>query len=216
MSGAAWTQVFGRSTMGPGVYRLRETDQLDADRLEVALVAAGAWTSQRNSLYEPLVRAAALPGGASFRVVRRYGFFGLPEGLWVIGPRALRHVLRLLNTDPPKRRLSGETEEIASQEYIEAEWSQFTARPHVDLIGATLPWLRLQGSRNLERVRHVSPVSFPVTASKSQPPADLKHESDPDWEFDPRVRDGWFWVGAVEAAGPSGRLHVSPDGVRAE
>ncbi|MFI7336074.1 hypothetical protein [Micromonospora aurantiaca (nom. illeg.)] len=216
MNGAAWTQVFGRSTMGPGVYRLRETAQLDADTLEAALVGAGAWTSQRNSLYEPLVRAAALPGGASFRVVRRYGFFALPEGLWVIGPRALRHVLRLLNMDPPKRRLSGEAEEAPSEEYIEAEWSQFAAKPYLQLIGATLPWLRLQGSRDLERVRHASPVSFPVTATKSQPPADLQHGSDPYWEFDPRVRDGSFWVGAVEAAGPSGHLLLSPDGVKAD
>lgn len=198
-----WTHIFRRSTLGAGVYRLHETDPLDAESLEQGLIAAGACTVERASLYEPMVRAAALPGGATFRMVDRYGLQPLPAGTWVIGPRALRQVLRLLKLGQPRRRLSGETDEIPSVDDLEAEWSRYVATPIEDRVGATLPWLRLTGAQNLEQVRSASPVRFPVTATAADAAS-----------FDPSVRDGWFYMGVVQAKCREGLLRVSPDGVQ--
>lgn len=216
MSIGAWTQVFRKSSIGPDVYVLHETDQLDADKLEKVLLAAGAWISQRGSLYDATLRAAAVPGGAVFRVIHGYGIPGLPEKLWVIGPWALRHVLRLMDIDPPKRRLSTEADEIPTAEQLEAEWLQFSATPAEKQIGASLPWLRLTGSKDLDQVRSASPVTFPVVATENQSPTGPSGDLNHLLEFGPEVREGWFWKGSVHAEGPAGRRRVTADGLSAE
>jgi hypothetical protein len=166
MADQQWTTVFRRSKIGPGVYRLHETQGLDADLLEATVRSAGACVVQRVSLYEPTVRAAALPHGAMVRIVETYGLPRLPKGIWIANSHALRHILRLLELDPPKGRLSGDTELAPTYGELEAEWINFAAAPTLEQVGMALPWLLLSGSDNFEAVRESSPVAFPITTTK--------------------------------------------------
>ncbi|MBL7262079.1 hypothetical protein [Paractinoplanes lichenicola] len=153
MNNGPWTQFFRKSSMGPGVYALRGADTSAADRVEKTLRTAGLEIAERNTYREPVLHAAALPGGAMFRVVHGFGFGGMPMRLWVIGARPLRHVLRLLAVDQPVRRLSGEEGALPRIEELEAEWARFVARPAAEQIRASEPWLLLEGSANLETIR---------------------------------------------------------------
>ncbi|MGK5679750.1 hypothetical protein [Actinoplanes sp. URMC 104] len=196
--------VFPEASIGTGVFALRPSEQLDADRLEKTLRTAGIWFVERNSHPEPLIRAAAVPGGGVHRVVLGYGFGGMPEKLWVIGPRALRHVLRLLEVDQPPQRLPGEDGDIPTLDQLAAEWDRFARLPVEAQVGASVPWLSLTGRANLEEVRSAPPLTFPVPA----PPPGARRE------LGPRVR-GWFWTQPLEAVGPTERRRVTADGVSA-
>nr|CRL68250.1 hypothetical protein CPGR_00800 [Mycolicibacterium malmesburyense] len=92
--------VFKRSQLGPGCYIVRnDSDSAlqDADKRIVSeLILTGACAVSHWGMHQPVRRVTALPGGCFFEMVRRYAFMDLPERSWVLGPRPLRHILRLL------------------------------------------------------------------------------------------------------------------------
>lgn len=121
MSGP-WTLVFGRSRIG-GLYTVKSSE--DAV-LEQAL-RYGLPTAHRIDMREASVYAVAYLDGAVVEL-GSYGFGGLPAGVRVIGPRAMRHLCLHLDLDPPTRPLRGELT-VPSEQALREEFGFFLASP---------------------------------------------------------------------------------------
>lgn len=204
------SEVFHRSDLGTGWYVIREDDNCLLPDMPTAVlsavIAAGACAVGHSGLYEPVTRATALPGGCMYQMLVEYGFGGLPERSWLFGARAVRHVLRLLDLEQPRRRLSGEVD-IPTIDELSREWEGFAQQDRLAKIGASLgalAWMdydNLPGSRKSEPHGHFEPITMPI-------PPGIGGSS-----FDPRFRDDWFWRNELTTVRDStGKYMLTPDG----
>jgi hypothetical protein len=218
--GITWKSVFRRSRYGRDVYCLHETEDLDGDCVEVTVVEGGGAVISSARMLMPRDCAAALPGGAMYRLTDSCGFFGCQEGTWIIGVRALRHVLRLLDIVGPGRRLHGE-QIVPGEQELAREWAVFTQQSRETLVASAIDWLHLGPGGN-DVVRAQPPFRFPADADKRNPPAWYRvpapwDESDLTygWDSNPRVPEAYFWSGSVTAWCSDGAYRVSAKGLGA-
>ncbi len=213
--------LFKRSQLGPGCYIVRndcDSALPDADkRIVRELIRAGVCAVSHWGLYEPVRRVTALPGGCFFEMVRRYAFMDLPERSWVLGPRPLRHILRLLGIRQPRNRLSGEVS-VPPIDELADEWDSYTSLDRLSRIGASLGSLSAVMARELGAPppSFWNPIELPVKWSIENPPAGISPSdaaAEPLYMFDPRIADAWFWRNEVTAVEDStGMWLLRPDG----
>jgi hypothetical protein len=190
--------IFRRSTLGPGSNIIRDDEgcaipYVAAETILDAVITEGACAVRHGGMFDKTEQATALPGGYIYEIVSKYSSRGLPERSWVIGIRAIRHIMRLLDFIAPVKPLSGESQVPTDAELI-AEWDEFANRERLARIGASLGALdsmKESGSgreRNLDN-GHYEPITLPIGQSTANPPSGPNSNV-----FDPRIADGMYWT----------------------
>lgn len=202
------SDIFRRSGLGTGWYVIREDEECPLPdgptTILDAVITAGACSVRHSGMYQATTQATALPQGCIYEKISKYGFAGLPEGSWLFGARAARHVLRLLDIGQPQRLLSGETS-IPTVSQLAKEWDEFAHRARLVRVGESLGALRWM---NYDREGRFEPVELPVQWSQADVPPGVK----PGF-FDPLFRDSFFWVGeSTFVSDATGSYHLTPDG----
>jgi len=111
----------------------------------------------------------------------------------VIGTRAIRHIMRLLDYSATVKPLPGESQVPTDAELI-AEWDEFANQDRIARIGASLGALDAMKQSGTGRDRnlnngHYEPITLPIGRATANPP------SRPNYNvFDPRKADGPFWT----------------------
>lgn len=192
------SRIFRRSTLGPGTYLVRDDEKciIPYDAAETILDTAiehGACLVRHSGMFDKTEQATALPGGYLYEVVSKFSRRGLPERCWVIGTRAVRHVLRLLDFSGPLQPLP-EEEHVPADAELVAEWDEFASRDRLARIGASLGALNAmtQSARDCDRNLkngYYEPITLPIEPSTAKPQPRTRHNT-----FDPRTPDGPFWT----------------------
>lgn len=104
-----WSDFFGRSRLAHGLFTVKN-DALGGNAgplAEAFIDALQLPRASRVSLFEAGAQSWALLDGAAVSM-GSYGFGGMPPGLRIIGPRALRLMCIAVGVRPPQRQLAGE------------------------------------------------------------------------------------------------------------
>lgn len=214
--------IFRRSSLGDGCYLVRndETSVPPHADMEVyrAVVDSGGCAVRHSGMFQSTHEAIALPGGYTYEMIGRYGFRALPERTWAFGPRAVRHILRLLDVPQPTRLLATE-ESAPDPAELADEWAAFAASDQLERIGASLGALASVTRRRMQDER-LTPKTEPITlptpySTDSPPPAETDSHSTGyvSHMFDPRVSDAFFWKAETTSVHDStGSWILSPDG----
>jgi hypothetical protein len=214
--------ILRRSSLGDGCYLVRNDEASVPPHADVevyrAVVASGACAVRHSGMFQSTHEATALPGGYMYEMIGRHGFRALPERSWVFGPRAVRHILRLLDVPQPTRLLA--TEESAPEPAeLADEWAAFAASDQLERIGASLGALASVTRRRLQDERLTSdtePIKLPTPYSTDNPPSDETDSRSAGYAshmFDPRFSDAFFWRAETTYVYDStGSWILSPDG----
>jgi len=198
------SDLFRRSTMAKGAYLIRDDERCVLGEgaeyavLEAA-VAAGACCVCRSGMFMSTQRCAAIPGGFIYQMASRYSPRNLPERSWVVGVRAVRHVIHLLEFAQPTRLLPAE-DAVPGAAALQSEWHEFAASPVLERIGASVGAMLAVKNRQNGELGPLEPVQFPV-----------------EMETRSRNIDGfdkyWFWsMSDVEVQDKEGSWILSPNG----
>ena len=201
----ALSDLFRRSKFGTGWWVVKDDEA--AMGVVVELIDAGACSVAHGGMFDDTTRAIAIPGGCLYEVVSSYGFFGPQPKTWIFGPTALRQVLRLLDGDQPRRRLSGENT-IPTIADLTTDWDRFIHQDTLTKVGASLgalAWMRYGGRAKDPEQFH--PIPLPITATWDSRPADVVHP------MDPRLADTMFWTAQTTTVDTSkGRFSLNATG----
>lgn len=192
------SRIFRRSTLGPGTYLVRNDEKctIPYDAAETILDAAiehGACLVRHSGMFDKTEQATALPGGYIYEIVSKYSRRGLPQRCWVIGTRAVRHIMRLLDFRAPLKPLPGELHVPTDAELV-AEWADFANRDRLARIGASLGALDVMMQSARDRDRNLNngyyePITLPIESSTAKPQPRTH-----SMRFDPHTPDGPFWT----------------------
>lgn len=200
-----WSDYFRRSSLGTGVFTFRPNEGVTSEDLAERVLHGGGCVLNRSGMFSPVHQAMPLPGGAAFGVAKRYGFGGLAEGWKVAGPRALRHLLRLIDLPQPTRRLSGEEDAPPAAAGLAEEWGSWVAAGLQSHVAQALPWLTVDGTESFQSAAAAPPVLLPL---------DSKVAADATELFGgPGLRSSIFWASQISGKTKLTTFTVSPDGV---
>lgn len=200
-----WSDYFRRSSLGTGVFTFRPNEVVTSNELAEHVLRGGGCVLNRSGVFSPVYQAMPLPGGAAFGVAQRYGFGGLAEGWKVAGPRALRHLLRLIDLPQPTRRLSGEEDAPPATAGLAEEWDSWVADGLQSHVAQALPWLTIDGTESFQSAAAAPPVLLPL---------DSKVAADATELFGgPGLRSSIFWASQISGKTKLTTFTVSPDGV---
>lgn len=192
------SRIFRRSALGPGSYLIRNDAKciipyVAAETILDAAIEQGACLVHHSGMFDKTEQATALPGGYIYEIISKYSRRGLPERCWVIGTRAVRQVMRLLDFSAPAQPLPEEAHVPTDVELV-AEWDEFANLDRLARIGASLGALdamKQSGSgrdRNLKN-GYYEPISLPIEPSMAKAQSRTNYN-----RFDPRTPDGPFWT----------------------
>jgi hypothetical protein len=214
--------LFRRSNLGVGWYVIREDINCElpdpVTAVYAAVISAGACSVSHGGMFQSTRCATALPGGCIYEKISGYGFGGLPDRTWIHGARALRHVMRLLDFEQPRKRLSGEAEaSIPPISELVTEWDDFAHQDRLTRIGKSLGILRGMLMRadlgDPLAASNFEPIVLPAAWSVEEPPPGVAPSDTVSCMFDPRIKDSWFWVNEWTSVRYStGNSRLTPDG----
>lgn len=188
---SAWSDVFARIRAPYGLFRVKAGHERTV--LDHAFTLGLPDASKVEYLMPPVWAVAYFDGAVV--ELGHYGFGGLPQGVSVIGWKAMRHLCLELSVTPPSRMLKGE-QELPSEQQLRDEFSVF------------LTWSqeRLEERAQLALFRETSERLFSVRALLGDsvlPPPNGRPEQD-DWPAVGRWGDHQFsrrTARTLEAAG---------------